>query len=151
METEYETVVKAFINEEISKETFQTWFVQQPMLAQPDILRILKKFMEEEFNTNETTNEIILDYTNYIDAFEDQLLSLNLTKQMAQLEAEEANKILQQIEENFATRRTLLIDDILNKRSDATLLIQTAKNYIAAEKQINIYNPENWKEVLGML
>jgi hypothetical protein len=151
MKTKYTDKIIAFIDKEITTKEFESWFVTLPSLDQPEILKEIKTIVELQYGVDPSTDENSIAFAKYLDDYEDKVLSLHLKLKMAQLEVEEVKKKIKEVVENFKQRREYVHFRLANKLDDLDELKETVRLLIDAEKQIDIYDPENWKAILEML
>ena len=151
METKFTTRILAYLNQEISKAAFHEWYYEQKMLDQPEILRELKYIMDQRYDVDLKSNADSIHFANEIDALEDFMLTHKLTKEMIAIEEENLETMRLTILEDLTNLRSTTLHHFKNKIGDQKKLLVTAQELIKAEKQFNIYDPENWKDVLGMI
>lgn len=151
MKTKYTDTIIAYIDKEITSKELELWFLKQPILDQPEILKEFKTIIELQHDVDPTTDENSLAFGAYLEEYEDKILSMHLKLKMAQLEVEEVKKKIKQVVENFKQRREYVHFRLINNLDDLDELKETVRLLIDAEKQIKIYDPENWKAILEML
>lgn len=151
MKTKYTDTIIAFIDKEMTTKEFESWYHKQPILDQPEILKEYKTIIELQYGIDPTTNKNSIAFGAFLEDYEDKILSMHLKLKMTQLEIEEAQKTMKGVVDNFKQRREYVHSRLINKLDDLDELKETVKLLIDAEKQIKIYDPENWRAILEML
>jgi hypothetical protein len=151
METKFTQTILAYLDQELSRADFQEWYLAQKMLDQPEILREVKFIMDQRYDVDKKSNASSIHFAAEIDAFEDFILTHKLTKELISIQEDSLQTMRDKIKENLHNLRITTIYHYTNKIGDQKNLLVTAQELIETEKQFNVYDPENWKEMEGML
>ena len=151
MKTKYSAKIEELLDNTITKELFQVWFMEQPLIDQPDILRevqdtIKERLTEEEFATLHTES-----FSETIDEFEEAILEIKLNQELDKVNEIEKEEKLEEIVEAYETLRAAIIASVLEGNGDPERNKTLIRQMIAHEKKFNQYDPENWSDVLGMI
>ncbi|WP_432670735.1 hypothetical protein [Flavobacterium sp. SM2513] len=147
MKTKYTDKILKFVAGTMSKEAFYKWQLKQPLLEQAEILRALKTEMEAYHKKRNSTAFDSKKFETEIDAFEDLVLTHKLSIEMLSIEKESAKTQQQKLMEDLVRMRAATLFLFIHKKAPIALLMETAEKLIATEKQFDMYDPENWKEM----
>lgn len=141
--------IKSYLKENEQDAVLMSWINTQPELDQPDILRALNSLLLENFNTkpgvDRETVLAILD--EKIQDFEESILDQKLHESLFKMEMEE--KITD--EETFGyyldfTRQEVITRIVSNPENQKNW--DLAHKIIQMEKDLGIYNPDNWEALI---
>lgn len=148
METKYSAKIRELLEGKLDDETFKTWLMEQPMLDQAEIFREIKNTIDSEINLEENPIPEFETLDFFIDEFEDKVLDLKLAEQLERAEIENLSKLNADIETTYETMREQVNFHIINNDPSADFMKTVALKMIAAEKESNRYEAENWPALL---
>lgn len=132
-----------------------SWITSQPIIDQPDIFRELKLISEEAALANgDDINEVIPTFhafDNAIDDYEDKVLDEKLAEAQYVMALEEQEKAFAEMDEKLVGIRRYLMDCIINNEPNATEFLEAVKKMIASEKENQLFEPNNWADILHLL
>ena len=139
-----------FLNRDEDFSGMQEWINLQPELNQPDIYRELQAIFKEFYEKTGEKNwlEKALQIENNIEDFEDVLLDEKLANALFLMELEKMELDSEKLAEFLALVREPIIKSIISKPENINEVKKVAKYAIKLEKQIGIYDPANWIEIL---
>ena len=125
------------------------WMQQQPILEQPDIIRVFKQIMAEKFEQAGLTDQLKeLDELDIkTDAYEDAILDEQLALLNYEMATEDVEKNKQEMLQAAEGMRAYAIECILTNASNAPEMRELAKKIIQFEKDAGIYDANNWKGI----
>ncbi len=131
------------------------WILSQPIINQPDIFRELKLISEEAAAANgDDINEAIPTFHTFdsaIDKYENEILDEKLAEAQYVIALDEQEKAFAEMDEALIGIRRYLMDCIINNEPNAEATLEAVKKMIASEKENEIFNPDNWKDILHLL
>jgi len=126
-----------------------SWINAQPELDQPDILRALNALLLENFNIKPDVDreEVLGIIDEKIQEFEESILDKKLKESLFKMEMEE--RITD--EETFGyyldfTRQEVITRIVSNPENQENW--DLTHKIIQMEKDLGIYNPDNWKAII---
>ncbi len=128
----------------------QEWINSQLEFDQPDIYRELQAIFQEFYEKTGKKDwlEKALQIENNIEAFEDVLLDEKLANALFLMELEKMELDSEKLAEFLALVREPIIKSIISKPENIKEVKKVAKYAIKLEKQIGIYDPANWIDIL---
>ena len=151
MKTKYTDQILRLLEHKISFVAFEKWYHTLDILEHAAILREMTAKIKDRSAENTITATEFKMYAAEIDALEDVILNHKLTVALLLIEEQQVEIEKQKLKEDLARLRTETLNRLKNKKSPKVLVIETAKKLISTEKRVGIYDPKNWKDVLGML
>ncbi|WP_432670733.1 hypothetical protein [Flavobacterium sp. SM2513] len=151
MKTKYSAKIRQLLEGKLDEEDFKTWLQEQPLLDQAEIFREIKATVEAEVPSELLEESEISTLDESIDAFEEQILEVKLNQELDALKDKEIEKKKEELADAYETLRASIIASINEGNGDAEGNKTLIRQMIANEKKFNIYYPEKWKDVLGML
>ena len=121
---------------------------QQPLIDQPDILREFKKLCQERFAKVGIFDFDFEDIDEYISNYEEAILTEKLAEANLVMAQQDLDKQMQELDETVAGVRRYVIDCIINNEENAEAMKELAQKLIAGEKENDVYDQNNWKEIL---
>lgn len=146
--TKYTAKIKSFLQGDQSEDEMINWIQTQPLLDQPDIFREFKSIAKDRFDEvgiNDYDFESIDEMT---DNYEDKILDEKLAEANLVMAQQDLDKSMKEMEEARVGIRRYVMDCIINKEDNATEMLELAHKIIALEKQDDLYDANNWKEIL---
>ena len=141
--------IKSYLGENEQNADLMSWMNAQPELDQPDILRALNSLLLENFDikTDVDREEVLGIIDEKIQEFEESILDKKLHESLFKMEMEE--RITD--EETFGyyldfTRQEVITRIVSNPENQENWDI--AHKIIQMEKDLEIYNPDNWKAII---
>ena len=148
MNTQFTQKIADYLDNKISEPQFHKWYDQQPEIERPDILRELKATIDDRFDVPERMRAVSKEVYSEIDRYEDLILTSKLSNEMLSIEKGNVVSALDKLVHDLHSLRATTLYLLKNTDGDVTNIKKTAKKLMDAEKELNIYNPENWKELL---
>lgn len=120
----------------------------QPLLDQPEVMRELKAIVEElEDETGIVEPGLTKEIEAFADRYEEAVLDEKLAEQMYLIEKEKADKYMDEMFETVEGMREYVIECIVTNAPNAKEMRELAKLIIKFEKDADVFDPENWKEI----
>lgn len=130
---------------------FVEWVKTFPEMQQVELMRELNKMTEEMAAEK---GLIMKDYIpNYeraeetLNTFEDTILSKKQLEDYLESINDRKDKLKAKMISDIEQNRMYVISSIMNDASNALEMKEFAKQIIAAEKKLGIYNPETWEGI----
>lgn len=145
----YQQIAELLCNGEVNE--FFTWVQSFDLLDQVAILRQAKELFEEIANDHKDNlelAELVISFEEYIDNYQESILSELLAKQQMDMAAEKRDKALEELDRIEDGIREYVIRCIVTNADNATAMRKLADEMIQIEKESGMYDPENWKEIL---
>nr|WP_315211936.1 hypothetical protein [uncultured Flavobacterium sp.] len=141
--------IKSYLGENEQDTDLMGWINAQPELDQPDILRALTSLMIENFDIKPDLDreEVLAIVDEKIQEFEESILDKKLHESLFIMEMEE--RITD--EETFGyyldfIRQEVITRIVSNPENQENW--DLAHKIIQMEKDLGIYNPDNWKAII---
>jgi len=144
MKTKYTAKIRQLLEGKLDEEDFKTWIQEQPLLDQAEIFREIKATVEAKVPSELLEETEISTLDESIDAFEDKVLDIKLAQQLEIAEIENLSELNQDIENTYETMRKRVNFCIINNEPSAEFMKIIAEKMIAAEKDYNRFDTENW-------
>lgn len=151
MKSKYTDALRALFHEDNYIERFEEWLMEQPMLDQPDILREFVSIANSLLEKSGAAVPEIPEFENLLEDVEDKILRLHLIEQLEEVEKLEKEATIQERKKYIEEHRPELIAVILANPPEIEELLSLARNIAMAEMEMNIYAPENWKEIIDLM
>ena len=84
----------------------------------------------------------------YISNYEEAILTEKLAEANLVMAQQDLDKQMQELDETVAGVRRYVIDCIINNEENAEAMKELAQKLIAGEKENDVYDQNNWKEIL---
>jgi hypothetical protein len=133
--------------EQYDEESFNKWLQSQPLLEQTDILRELKKLVEEnliERGEFEKFSDLFENYDATIDNYEDKILDEKLAKAQLEMAIEERDKHMEIMALRVDEIREYIKECIETNAPNASEMKNLAQYAIKFQKDAGLFNAENW-------
>lgn len=131
-----------------SEEDLIAFIESQPLLDQPEVMRELKAIVEElEDETGIVEPGLTKEIEAFADRYEEAVLDEKLAEQMYLIEKEKADKYMDEMFETVEGMREYVIECIVTNAPNAKEMRELAKLIIKFEKDADVFDPENWKEI----
>ena len=88
------------------------------------------------------------DIDEYISNYEEAILTEKLAEANLVMAQQDLDKQMQELDETVAGVRRYVIDCIINNEENAEAMKELAQKLIAGEKENDVYDQNNWKEIL---
>ena len=141
--------IKSYLGENEQDADLMSWINAQPELDRPDILRALNALLLENFDIKPDLDreEVLAIVDEKIQEFEESILDKKLNESLFIMEMEE--RITD--EETFGyyldfTRQEVITRIVSNHDNQENW--DLAHKIIQMEKDLGIYNPDNWKAII---
>ena len=129
-------------------DALMNWIQEQPLLDQPEIFRELKLVITELDESKEETNTaLIAAYDAAVDRYEDKILDDKLAEVIDPELLGHHDEINLESNEDTAIRK-YIINCILTNAPNAAEMRELAEKMMEFEKQMGLFNPDDWKEIL---
>ena len=148
MQTKYTEKIIYYLEGDATDEEMMEWVEQQPLIDQPDILREFKKLCQERFAKVGIFDFDFEDIDEYISNYEEAILTEKLAEANLVMAQQDLDKQMQELDETVAGVRRYVIDCIINNEENAEAMKELAQKLIAGEKENDVYDQNNWKEIL---
>ena len=148
MKTKYTEKIIYYLEGDAPDGEMMEWVEKQPIIDQPDIMREFKSLAEERLSQNGITDFDLEDLEAQIAVYEEAILTEKLAEANLVMAQEELDKKMLEIDEVTAGVRRYIIDCIINKEDNAEAMKELAAKLIASEKENDVYDENNWKEIL---
>ena len=151
----YRDQLMYFVDRDLDFPALFNWIEKQPDLEQPDIGRELKVILEELHE--KTGEEHWLEHANMIAEgvvdFEDEILAEKLDKALFMTEISKINFDEKKVVLFLTKAREMLIEAFLKctYEEEKEELLDIVLKAIAAEKESDLYQPENWSVIFDTL
>jgi len=145
---QYREKLMEFINTN-NAEAAVNWIEQQPLLQQPDIIRVFKQILAEKLEQNGLTAELkeLEEFDKQTDVYEDAILDEQLALLNYEMATEDVEKNKKEMLQAAEGMRAYAIECIVTNASNAPEMRELAKKIIQFEKDAGIYDAENWKGI----
>lgn len=148
MSTKYTEKIIYYLEGDSPDEEMMEWVEKQPLIDQPDILREFKKLCQEKFDKVGIFNFDFEEIDRQIEVYEEAILTEKLAEANLVMAQQDLDKQMQLIDETVAGVRKYVIDCIINNEENAEVMKELAQKIIAGEKENDVYDENNWKEIL---
>ncbi len=148
MKTKYTEKIIYYLEGDSPDEEMMEWVEQQPLIDQPDILREFKKLCQERFAKVGIFDFDFEDIDTFIENYEEAILTEKLAEANLVMAQQDLDKQMLLVDETVAGVRKYVIDCIINNEENAEAMKELAQKLIAGEKENDVYNDENWKQIL---
>lgn len=148
MKTKYTEKIIYYLEGDSPDEEMMEWVEQQPLIDQPDILREFKKLCQERFAKVGIFDFDFEDIDTFIENYEEAILTEKLAEANLVMAQQDLDKQMLLVDETVAGVRKYVIDCIINNEENAEAMKELAQKLIAGEKKNDVYNDENWKQIL---
>lgn len=148
MRTKYTVKIIYYLEGDSPDEEMMEWVEKQPLIDQPDILREFKKLCQEKFDKVGIFNFDFEEIDRQIEVYEEAILTEKLAEANLVMAQQDLDKQMQLIDETVAGVRKYVIDCIINNEENAEAMKELAQKIIAGEKENDVYDENNWKEIL---
>ncbi len=148
MSTKYTKKIIYYLESDSPDEEMMEWVEKQPLIDQPDILREFKKLCQEKFDKVGIFNFDFEEIDRQIEVYEEAILTEKLAEANLVMAQQDLDKQMQLIDETVAGVRKYVIDCIINNEENAEAMKELAQKIIAGEKKNDVYDENNWKEIL---
>lgn len=148
MKTKYTEKIVYYLEGDSPDEEMMEWVEKQPLIDQPDILREFKKLCQKRFDEVGIFNFDFEDINSQIEVYEEAILTEKLAEANLIMAQQDLDKQMQIVDETVAGVRKYVIDCIINNEENAEAMKELAKKIIAGEKENDVYDENNWKEIL---
>jgi hypothetical protein len=148
MKTKYTENILYYLEGDAPDEEMMEWVVQQPLIDQPDILREFKKLCQERFAKVGILDFDFEDIDAYIASYEEAILTEKLAEANLVMAQQDLDKQMLLVDETVAGVRKYVIDCIINNEENAEAMKELAQKLIAGEKENDVYEEKNWKQIL---
>ena len=148
MKTKYTDKIMFYLEGDAPDEEMMEWVEQQPLIDQPDILREFKKIWEERFAKLGILDFDFEDIDEQIAIYEEAILTEKLAEANLVMAEQDLDKTMVELNETVAGVRKYVIDCIINNEENAEAMKELAQKMIIGEKENDVYDENNWKEIL---
>ena len=148
MRTKYTEKIIYYLEGNAPDEEMMEWVEQQPLIDQPDILREFKKLCQERFEKVGIFDFDFEDMDERIARYEEAILTEKLAEANLVMAQQDLDKQMQKVDETIAGVRRYVIDCIINNEENAEAMKELAQKLIVDEKENDVYDENNWKEIL---
>ncbi len=148
MKTKYTENILYYLEGDSPDEEMMQWVEQQPLIDQPDILREFKKLCQERFAKVGILDFDFEDIDAFIENYEEAILTEKLAEANLVMAQQDLDKQILLVDETVAGVRKYVIDCIINKEENAEAMKELAQKLIAGEKENDVYDEKNWKQIL---
>ena len=148
MKTKYTEKIFYYLEGDSPDEEMMEWVEQQPLIDQPDILREFKSLVQEHLAKNGVFDYDFEDIDEQIEIYEEAILTEKLAEANLVMEQQKLDKSMEELNETVAGVRKYVIDCIINNEENAEAMKELAQKLIAGEKENDVYDENNWKEIL---
>ncbi|WP_395042781.1 hypothetical protein [Flavobacterium sp.] len=148
MSTKYTKKIIYYLEGDSPDEEMMEWVEKQPLIDQPDILREFKKLCQEKFDKVGIFNFDFEEIDRQIEVYEEAILTEKLAEANLVMAQQDLDKQMQLIDETVAGVRKYVIESIINNEENAEAMKELAQKIIAGEKENDVYDENNWKEIL---
>ena len=148
MKTKYTEKINCYLEGDAPDEEMMEWVEQQPLIDQPDILREFKKLCQERIAKVGILDFDFEDIDEQIKVYEETILTEKLAEANLVMAQQDLDKQMQELDETVAGVRRYVIDCIINNEENAEAMKELAQKLIAGEKENDVYDENNWKEIL---
>ena len=148
MKTKYTEKIIYYLEGDSPDQEMMEWVEQQPLIDQPDILREFKKLCQERFAKVGIFDFDFEDIDAFIENYEEAILTEKLAEANLVMAQQDLDKQMLLVDETVAGVRKYVIDCIINNEENAEAMKELAQKLIAGEKENDVYNDENWKQIL---
>lgn len=141
--------IKSYLGENEQDADLMGWINTQPELDRPDILRALTSLITENFNIKPGLDqkEVLATIDEKIQDLEESILDNKLHESLFKMEMEE--RITD--EETFGYYLDFTRQEVINRIVSSPENQENwdlAHKIIQMEKDLGIYNPDNWKAII---
>lgn len=150
MKTKYTENIIYFLEGDAPDEEMMEWVEQQTLIDQPDILREFKKLCQERFAKVGIFDFDFEDIDEYIENYEEAILTEKLAEANLVMAQQDLDKQMILVDETVAGIRRYLMDCIINKEPNAAAVLEAVKKMIASEKENQLFEPNNWADILHL-
>lgn len=151
MTTKYTAKIKEFLSGEQSKEEMSNWIQAQPLLDQPDIFREFNTIAKKKFDKVGFKDYDFELMDNLTEEYEDKILDGKLAEANYVMAEQELDKTMKEVDEARVGIRRYVMDCIINKEDNAIPMLELAHKIIELEKKDDLYDENNWKEILHLI
>lgn len=148
MDTKYTEKIIYYLEGNEPDEEMIEWVEQQPLIDQPDILREFKKLVQERLAQNGVFDFDFEDIDSQIEVYEEAILSEKLAEANLVMAQQDLDKQMEIVDKTVADVRKYVINCIINNEENAEAMKELAQKLISAEKENDVYDENNWKEIL---
>lgn len=148
MKTKYTDTILYHLESDEPDKAMMKWIAQQPLIDQPDIFREFKNIVEEILAQRGIHDFDFTEMDDQIAVYEEAILTEKLEEAKVVMAQQELDKQMLIIDETVAGVRRYVMDCIINNEENADAMKELAAKLIASEKENEIYDPNNWKDIL---
>ena len=148
MKTQYTDAILYHLKSDEPDKAMMEWLVQQPLIDQPDIFREFKNIVEERLAQRGIHDFDFSEMDNQIAVYEEAILTEKLEEAKLVMAQQELDKQMLIVDETVAGVRRYVMDCIINNEDNAEAMKELAAKLIASEKENDIYDEDNWKDIL---
>lgn len=148
MKTQYTDAILYHLKSDEPDKAMMEWLVQQPLIDQPDIFREFKNIVEERLAQRGIHDFDFTEMDNQIAVYEEAILTEKLEEAKLVMAQQELDKQMLIVDETVAGVRRYVMDCIINNEDNAEAMKELAAKLIASEKEHEIYDEDNWKDIL---
>ena len=148
MKTQYTDAILYHLKSDEPDKAMMEWLVQQPLIDQPDIFREFKNIVEERLAQRGIHDFDFTEMDNQIAVYEEAILTEKLEEAKLVMAQQELDKQMLIVDETVAGVRRYVMDCIINNEDNAEAMKELAAKLIASEKENDIYDEDNWKDIL---
>lgn len=148
MKTQYTDAILYHLKSDEPDKAMMEWLVQQPLIDQPDIFREFKNIVEERLAQRGIHDFDFSEMDNQIAVYEEAILTEKLEEAKLVMAQQELDKQMLIVDETVAGVRRYVMDCIINNEDNAEAMKELAAKLIASEKEHEIYDEDNWKDIL---
>ena len=148
MKTQYTDAILYHLKSDEPDKAMMEWLVQQPLIDQPDIFREFKNIVEERLAQRGIHDFDFSEMDNQITVYEEAILTEKLEEAKLVMAQQELDKQMLIVDETVAGVRRYVMDCIINNEDNAEAMKELAAKLIASEKEHEIYDEDNWKDIL---
>jgi hypothetical protein len=146
----YTQLVEDFINSDLELDQF---FERIPLYEQPAFMRTFKDYTMKLALENEDYHiiEDLQKMDAQTDRYEDAIITELAAKEKYEKSVADLDKSIEEMNETRVGVRNYVIECIVTEANNAKPMLELAAKLIELEKDIDFYQPENWKAIAHLL